>query len=599
MTKPLPIEDIYQKKKTGYQAALADARKTDSTLVFYRSLLALLALGLLLYGTFKELSGLYLLVVPIAFLFMLLVNKHKKIRKQIAYLENLIDINQRALLRLSGQWTGFPQTGERFMAPEHPYTGDLTIFGQGSLFQYINATNLVTGEQALAKLLSEETSYQDIGARQSALQELAPQLDWRQKLQATGMGSRYKEGELEKLWVWAQEKLHFLQNKAIYLLILLPVATWLLVILMAFRLVPTYVPLSLFIVQVLLVTAGQAFIGKSFQDTEKAAVELARLSQLLAHIEGQNFQAPLLVTLQRKLLKDKSSAAQQVKALSKIAELINLRYSVVYHFFNALFFCDLYTIRTLEQWKSQYGKFLKQWFHVIGHFEALASLATLAHDHPHWVFPEVKNEKPFFSAVNLGHPLIHQTARVCNEVSLPQPGTIHIITGSNMSGKSTLLRTVGINLVLAYAGAPVCANELRCSQMSIYTSMRVQDSLEESVSSFYAELKRIKLVIEAARRDKPLIFLLDEIFKGTNSRDRIAGARTVIKNLAQQNVIGFVTTHDLELGTLEKECPSQIRNYHFTDEIIDQTITFDYCLKEGISETTYALALMKMVGIEV
>ncbi|SHK62182.1 MutS family DNA mismatch repair protein [Desulforamulus aeronauticus] len=598
MTESLPIEEIYQKNKTNYQTALTGAQKTDGTLVFYRSMVALLALGLFLYGTFQKLYGLYFLLVPIVLLFMILVNKHQKVRKQIVFLENLIRINQRALLRLAGQWTDFPQTGERFMAPEHPYTGDLTIFGQGSLFQYINATNLMTGEQALAKLLSEESSYQDIGARQSALRELAPQLDWRQKFQAIGMGSRYKDGELEKLWLWAREKPHFLQNKANYL-ILLPVVTWLSVILMAFRLVPTYVPLGLFILQVLLVTAGQAFIAKVFQDTEKAAVELTRLSQLLSHIEGQKFQAPLLVTLQRKLLKNKHSAAQQVKALSKIAELINLRYSVLYHFFNALFFCDLYTIRTLEQWKSQYGTSLEQWFRVIGHFEALASLAVLAHDHPRWVFPEVKNEEPFFSAVNLGHPLIHRSVRVCNEVSLRQSGTVHIITGSNMSGKSTLLRTVGINLVLAYAGAPVCANELRCSQMSIYTSMRVQDSLEESVSSFYAELKRIKLVIEAARREKPLIFLLDEIFKGTNSRDRIAGARTVIKNLAQQNVIGFVTTHDLELGALEKECPTQIRNYHFTDEIIDQTITFDYRLKEGVSKTTNALALMKMVGIDV
>ncbi len=598
MTESLPIAEIYQKNKTNYQAALTGVQKTDGTLVFYRSMVALLALGLFLYGTFQKVYVLYFLLVPIVLLFTILVNKHQKIRKQIIFLENLIRINQQALLRLAGQWTDFSQTGERFMAPEHPFTGDLSIFGQGSLFQYINATNLMTGEQALAKLLSEESNYQDIGARQCALRELAPQLDWRQKFQAIGMGSRYKEGELEKLWLWAREKAYFFQNKANYL-ILLPVVTWLFVILMAFRLVPTYVPLGLFILQVLLVTVGQAFIAKIFQDTEKAAVELTRLSQLLAHIEGQKFQAPLLVTLQRKLLKNKNSAAQQVKALSQIAALINLRYSVLYHFFNALFFCDLYTIRTLEKWKSQYGMSLEQWFRVIGHFEALASLAVLAHDHPHWAFPEVKNEEPFFSAVNLGHPLIHQSVRVCNEVSLRQPGTVHIITGSNMSGKSTLLRTVGINLVLAYAGAPVCANELRCSQMSVYTSMRVQDSLEESVSSFYAELKRIKLVIEAARREKPLIFLLDEIFKGTNSRDRITGARTVIKNLAQQNVIGFVTTHDLELGALEKECPTQIKNYHFTDEIIDQTITFDYRLKEGVSKTTNALALMKMVGIDV
>ena len=593
------IEEIYQRNKTRYQAALTRAKKTDSRLVLYRSLLALLIIGLVVYGAFKELTSMYLLAVPLVLLFILLVNKHQEIRKEISHLDNLKQVNEQALRRLSHQWADFPRTGEQFLVPEHPYAGDLNIFGQGSLFQYINATSLVTGEQALAKLLSGSTDFKDIDARQTALRELAPRLDWRQQLQAIGRGSRYKEGELEKLWLWAKEKPFFQQGKAIYLLALLPVTTWLLFILMAWHLVPTYVPLTLFILQALLVTAGQAFVGKAFQDTEKAAVELKRLSRLLAHIEGQRFQAPLLVELQRKLLKENKSAAQQVKALSKIAVLINLRYSVVYHFFNALFFCDLYTIRTLEHWKLQYGASLEDWFKVIGQFEALASLAALAHDQPQWVFPEVKKEKPFFAAVKLGHPLINPASRVCNDVSLPSSGTIHIITGSNMSGKSTLLRTVGINLVLAYAGAPVCASELRCSLMSIYTSMRVQDSLEENVSSFYAELKRIKLVIEAARRGDPIIFLLDEIFKGTNSRDRIAGARTVIKNLARQEVIGFVTTHDLELGTLEKECPAQIKNYHFTDEIIDQTITFDYRLKKGVSETTNALALMKMVGIEV
>ncbi|AQS60008.1 MutS family DNA mismatch repair protein [Desulforamulus ferrireducens] len=593
------IEEIYQRNQKRYHSSLATAKKTDNRLVYYRSLLALIIIGLLIYGAFQDVTGMYWVAALLVLFFMLLVSKHQKVRKEITHLDNLRQINEQAIRRLSHQWSDFPRTGERFLLSEHPYSGDLNIFGQGSLFQYINATNLETGEEALARLLSEPTNLKDIRARQTALQELAPRLDWRQQLQAIGMGSQYKAGELKKLWLWAKEKSPLWQSQAIYLLALLPITTWLLFILMAWQWVPTYIPLTLFLLQALLVTVGQVFVSQAFGDTERAAAELARLSRLLTHIEGQQFQSPLLVELQRRLLRDDKSASQQVKALSKIAVLINLRYSVVYHFVNALFFCDLYTIRALEQWKRQYGMYLEDWFRVIGQFEALASLAALAHDQPHWVFPEVKEAKPFLVAVNLGHPLIKPATRVCNDVALPRSGTVHIITGSNMSGKSTLLRTVGINLVLAYAGAPVCASELRCSLMHIYTSMRVQDSLEESVSSFYAELKRIKLVIEAARRGSPLIFLLDEIFKGTNSRDRIAGARTVIKNLARQEVIGFVTTHDLELGSLEKENPAQIQNYHFSDEIINQTITFDYRLKKGISQTTNALALMKMVGIEV
>lgn len=593
------IEELYKNKLAQYEAALAAAKKKDNNFVLYRSLVALGVVGLLIYGYFKGLTSAYMSVIPLTLVFLLLVKRHQQIRRELTYCENLTKLNQRALQRLNGQWTDFPENGEQFVDQEHPYTSDLNIFGQGSLFQYLNTTNLVTGEQALAKLLSEETNFPDISARQAAVRELSSQLDWRQHLQAIGMGSKAKEGEPAKLWLWAREQVPFLHNKALYLLTVLPITTWVLLIFMAFRLVPTYLPLVLLIIQVLLVTVGQAFMGRVFQDTEKAALELERLSKLLAHIEGQSFKAPLLVEFQRKLLRQNKSASQQVQALSRIATLINLRYSVVYHFVNALFFCDLYTLHLLEKWKDQYGMYLERWFQVIGQFEALTSLATVAHDNPHWVFPLVEQGNPFFKAVELGHPLINRGIRVCNDVALPQAGTIHIITGSNMSGKSTLLRTVGINLVLAYAGAPVCAAELHCSQLKIYTSMRVQDSLEEGISSFYAELKRIKIIIEAARLNKPLLFLLDEIFRGTNSRDRIAGARTVIKNLAQQNVIGFVTTHDLELGALAEECPKQISNFHFTDRILNQTITFDYRLKVGISKTTNAIALMKIVGIEV
>lgn len=591
------IESVYQQRKADYQRVLAAAQRTDQQLVRYRALVALGVVGLLFYGYLQEQASAYLLTLPLILWFSVLVRKHHNIRSELTYLGHLVQINEQALQRLAGQWTTFPADGAQFAQVEHPYTGDLNIFGQGSLFQYINATNLVTGQQALAGMLSESTEYAHIPARQRAIQELAGLLNWRQQFQAIGMSSGNRVKEPAKLWGWAKEPSPWAGSKAFYLLALIPLTTWLLVLLMAFGLVPTYIPLALFVLQALLVTAGQVLIGRAFQDTEQAVGELTRLAKLLGEVEGQTFQAPLLKELQGKLRQKNKAASEQVQALSQIAVLINLRYSVVYHFINALFFCDLYTMWKLEQWKGQYGRYLSRWFVVLGQLEALASLAGLSHDHPHWVLPELRQGPPFFEAAQLGHPLIHPTKRVCNDVALREPGTIHIITGSNMSGKSTLLRTVGINLVLAYAGAPVCAQALRCSQMNIYTSMRVLDSLEEGVSSFYAELKRIKLVIEAASSGEPLLFLLDEIFRGTNSRDRIAGARTVIKNLAQHKALGFVTTHDLELGSLEKEIPGKIYNFHFTDRIIEQTITFDYRLKEGISQTTNALALMKMVGI--
>lgn len=593
------IKEHYQSNKERYESKLAELRKTDNSLVLYRSLATLSMVGLLLYGYAKSLSNLYFYVFPILFIFVLMVQRHKKIRKQIFHTENLLRINLWALARLSGGWTKFSRRGESFLDPAHPYASDLNILGQDSLFQYINATNLITGEQALAKLFLGKTYTEDINARQRAIQDLSSRLAWRQHLQATGMVTQYRQSDLVSLWEWARQGPLLANKTYIYLLWLLPLTTLTCLVLMAYRIVPTSVPLALLILQVLLVVVGQIFIAKSLQNTERVSEELERLGLLLKHVEEENFQAPLLVALQKKLVKKDQKASQQVKALARIAVLINLRNSVVYHFINALIFWDLYTIRAMDQWKSRYGLFLEQWFEVIGQFEALSSIAALAHDNPHWVFPKVSEGGPSFSATDLGHPLINEAARISNNVSLPQPGTIHIITGSNMSGKSTLLRTVGINLVLAYAGAPVCASNMHCSIMSIYTSMRIQDNLEQNISSFYAELKRIKLVIEAAHQGHPLIFLLDELFRGTNSRDRIAGARTIIKNLAGQSVIGFVTTHDLELSTLASECPQRIKNYHFTDEIINNEMTFDYRLKEGVSQTTNAIALMKMIGIDV
>ncbi|MEG6616687.1 DNA mismatch repair protein MutS [Peptococcaceae bacterium 1198_IL3148] len=592
-------EEIYQQKKSGYQTELADAKKKDSQLVFYRSALAVTVIGLLVYSYFKEVANLYLYVALLVLIFMVVVNRHRKVRGQISHLENYVAINDQALKRLSGQWTSFPHRGEQFMAAEHPYSGDLNIFGQGSLFQYLNTTNLVTGERALAQLLGRPVAPDATTARQQAIKELASHLDWRQQLQANGIGGSNQPDNLDKLLAWTRERPLFENRNYVYLLWLLPVTTVILFILVVMGKVSSNLPLVTLIMQVVVATLSMGVTGRAFGSTEDTAAELDRLLKLLNHIEGQQFQAPLLVKLQRQLIKRQQTASQQAQALAKIATLINLRYSVVYHFINALIFFDLYTIRALDQWKAQYGRHLERWFEVIGQFEALSSLAILAHDNPQWVFPEVTGDTPYFKATELGHPLINQGARVYNDVSLAQPGTIHIITGSNMSGKSTLLRTVGINLVLAYAGAPVCASALSCSNMNIYTSMRIQDDMEQNTSYFYAEIKRIKLIIDAAHRGESIIFLLDEIFKGTNSRDRITGARIIIKKLAQQAAIGMVTTHDLELSLLADELPRQISNYHFTDQIVGNEITFDYRLKTGVSRTTNAIALMKMIGIDV
>lgn len=452
----------------------------------------------------------------------------------------------------------------------------------------------------MAQLLSTLTGCNEIHERQQAVKELAQKLDWRQHFQATGMNEVKQTRNPAQLLAWAEEKRLLPDNMYIQILRLLPAVTLVFIILPIFHLVPLHVPIVLMVIHLLILAYGETVVRKAFGDTGQAIFELERYAGLLKCIEKEKFQAPLPVRLKEDLLIDNFTPSQQIKVLEKIADRNSLRYSPVVHFiFNIAVFWDLRTLLKLENWKRKSGRYLRKWLNVIGDFEAMSSLAVLAHDNPDWVFPAVTDGPPVFEAVSLGHPLIDRDILVCNDVALPVPGTILIITGSNMSGKSTFLRTIGINLVLAYAGAPVCAGDMRCSVLSIYSGMQIQDNLESKTSTFYAELKRIKMIIDAARQGRPLMFLLDEIFKGTNSKDRIFGAKTLIRELAALSAIGLITTHDLELGALEGEAPRLVRNFHFTDYIEDNQICFDYRLRSGISETTNAIALMRLIGIDI
>jgi DNA mismatch repair ATPase MutS len=252
----------------------------------------------------------------------------------------------------------------------------------------------------------------------------------------------------------------------------------------------------------------------------------------------------------------------------------------------------------MEKWKKQSGRNLRNLVTVIGRFEEICSLAIIHYDNPDWCFPQFTDSKQNLAAVKMGHPLLAFDVRVCNDLILKGSGNVLLITGSNMSGKSTLLRTVGVNLALAYAGCSVCAGSFSCSIMNIYTAMRVNDNLEKSISSFYAELLRIKTIIQAAGRSDTILFLLDEIFKGTNSIDRHTGAGVVIKKLSKMGAVGLVSTHDLELSELESEKNFDIENYHFSESYANNQIIFDYKLRTGVSKTTNAIYLMRMVGID-
>ncbi|MFW5981179.1 MAG: MutS-related protein [bacterium] len=538
------------------------------------------------------------------FLFLFLVIKHEGLKKKNEFICHLINVNQVSLDRLSGSWVDFPDTGEEYINEKHPYSIDLDIFGKGSVFQWINTTNTYLGREKLKKTLTNPlNNIKKIRARQKAIIELSKKLDWRQHFQVESILNIEKLRNPSNLLKWSEDINSLIDKKYIVAIIrTLPIITIISLIAFFLNLIPISVFLILILINIIINFLSYGKINRAFEVTSVFKNRIATYQRLLKKIEEEEFESKYLSDMKFTLINARRNLASvQINELKELVDRMDLRYNALFHFIiNSLFLWDYQNIISLNKWKRSSGKLLRNWLNIIAEFEELSSLALVKFDNPEWAMPQLL-EKPFvFSSQNLGHPLLHKNERICNNIRFEGAGNILIITGSNMSGKSTLLRTVGINLILAYSGAPVCAQSMECSIMDIYSSMRVNDNLEKSISSFYAELLKIKMIIEAAKKEKPMLFLIDEIFRGTNSKDRHIGAKNVIKNLSRESVMGLVSTHDLELGNLEKVKGLQINNYHFKESYTDDgEMKFNYKLYPGVSTSSNAIYLMKMIGIDV
>src|SRR5699024_10764196 len=355
----------------------------------------------------------------------------------------------------------------------------------------------------------------------------------------------------------------------------------------------------------ILIFAAQSFIfiykfegrSKNLNLVYEYENNIKAYSKMLYQLEKGNFQSKYLLELKDKLIDDNGlTAYQQIKELETIVENISNRKNIYFFIINIITLWDYQSMIALERWKGKSGHLIRTWLDTIGEFEALSSLSNLNYDNPDWVTPTITEKNDYIKGKDMAHPLIIEDS-VSNDFKIEDPTKVLLITGSNMSGKSTYLRTTGINLVLAYIGAPVCANRITCNIFNIYTCMRVSDNLEKNISSFYAELLRIKEIVDKSKGNK-VFFLLDEVFKGTNSHDRHEGAKILIKKLLNNDAIGLVSTHDLELGELERESNNKIKNYHFKEYYKDNEIYFDYKLNRGISTTRNAMYLINMIGID-
>lgn len=531
-----------------------------------------------------------------------LLYAHDNMFKARMYTTLLVKINEDSLKRLNGEWNTFPDDGKEFLDTDHEYAYDLDIFGNRSVFQWINSANTYLGRRALRDLLSGcRKDEESIKARQEAVSELAGKLGWRQRFLCEGLVVSEGMKNPQKLISWSTEQHELYRKPWLGIVVkVLPIMTLLSLLLSLWiEVIPYYVPALFILLQYSILRYKRGERRDIFNTADKFNKDISIYYKMLRHFEGKKFKSVLINKISGEMAgNSRIPAYEQVRRLSKIVDSISNRHAPLYFVFNILTLWDYHNVVALEKWKQESGGQLQVWLEGLAEIEALSSLSIIKHDNPDWTTPEISDDQEsHFEAMQMGHPLITSN-RVCNHLSFKKPTKVLLITGSNMSGKSTLLRTAGINLVLGYAGAPVCAKAFSASVMDIHSCMRVSDDLGRSISSFYAELLRIKDILKEAKEGRKVFFLLDEIFKGTNSRDRHTGARVLIEELSKTKAIGMVSTHDFELCDLETT-NSKVKNYHFEEYYRDNKIFFDYKLRNGVSNTRNAIYLMKMAGIDI
>jgi hypothetical protein len=497
---------------------------------------------------------------------------------------------------LTGAWQQFPETGDRFLEPEHLYSGDLNIFGSASLFQLMNETGTLLGEARLAAWLRAPADPSALQPRQAAARELTPLIEFRQALIARAQLAAKKKADPSQFIEWAEHGVSIRQIRwARPLAWLVPLGTLALYILGRTGLVRDSLWWGGLGALALLVVLTRKPLASAYEAVAAGEIGLVRFDEVFATLRSHVFDQPSLKKLSAAV--EVAQVSERLRQFRRLFSFLELRQSglmhAVIHFFTLW---DVHWSFRLERWRERHANEVRAWFENLAEVEALGALATFAHDHPDYTYAELSSEGPLFIAQQLGHPLLAHP--VLNDVSIAGSRQALLITGSNMSGKSTLLRAIGTNAVLALAGAATCAHSLKVSKLAVLTSIRVKDSLEQGISYFYAEVQRIKAVLAAAEAAHGnALFLLDEIFLGTNSEERAIASRGILVLLLRTGACGAVSTHDVSLARLGREPDLHIRNVHFRESILNGRMSFDYQLREGVLESGNALRVLREAGI--
>jgi hypothetical protein len=595
--------------------------RQERLLGYSRLFVGLVGLLVLLLAFGAHLISGWWLLLPIL-VYSVLLYFHERVTRAWHRSLRAVAFYENGLARLRDDWKGRGQSGTRFQDETHPYASDLDLFGMGSLFELLCTARTRTGEDKLASWLLHAATAEEIRARQAAVAELRPLLDLREDLALLG-GDVPAGVDFNALAAWGAEPPLLTARWPRWAALVLGLSTttalagWLLTL---FGLVDDgtlfgrffqetrSLPFA-FLLVVQLCFAGWFFgrVQNVLTAVERRGRDLALLSNVLARLEQAAFTAPRLCELHAAL---ETTAhphggrhvppSERIAQLGNLLDLLHSRRNQLFMPFAYLLLWGTQMAHAIERWRAIAGPAIARWLEVVGQFEALCSLAAYAYENPADPFPEIVTDGgPCYDGEQLGHPLLPASRCVRNDLHLTEGLRVLIVSGSNMSGKSTFLRTAGINAVLALAGAPVRARHLRLSPLAIGATLRIQDSLQQGRSRFYAEILRVRQIVDLTRGPLPLLFLLDEIFAGTNSHDRRLGAESIVRGLVEAGALGLVTTHDLSLTHIAEQLGPRAANVHFADHFENGEMKFDYRLQPGVVRHSNALALMRAVGLEV
>jgi hypothetical protein len=593
------IRKIYADLKQKNETLLAELKRKHLLISLLR-LFVFITGGILSVIAFIHTLALGIIVLLISIIFFLfLVKRFEDYSGRITIAQNLVTVNNNEINALDGDLSAF-DGGSELNDAKHDFSGDIDLFGEDSLFRFLNRTVTGSGRSQLAGWLSEPYDLkEEITERQEAIKELAGKLVWRQQFMAFGLNKPLNDKEINSLREWLAENDDSFSSPVMKIApYVLPAVVLIILSLVIAGVLSYIIFLLLYVFNLFLIGLFLKKSNRIHAMVSRKQLFLSSFEQLVSSFEKEEFKSDLMAGIKEKLCAGQGSVASKIKELNNIISAFDNRLNLfVGLILNGFLLWDFHCIMKLEKWRKSAASGLPVWLNLLGKSDALNSLANYSFNNPEISFPEVVKNGPILEALRMSHPLLKKETRVSNNFSIGQRGQVFIITGANMAGKSTFLRTVAINMVLGMTGTPVCAEKMRFTPLKLFTSMRTVDSLSHNESYFYAELKRLKALKERLEKGEEIFFILDEILKGTNSTDKSLGSKQFLRRIIDLGGTGLIATHDISLGEMEAEYPGNVVNKCFEIEIDGENISFDYLLRDGITRKMNAAALMRQMGI--